>query len=746
MKKFILLLILFSFHIFSFEQTTIDSYEYWVDQYQNVQQVNVTPSNSLHLNTQIDLSSFEKGFHTFYLRFKDNQDKYSSTVSHLYYSKSGSANIIAFEYWFDMDFSNKIFTSISPSTALNLNQSFDCTNLSNGMHIVHVRFLNEGNEWSSVSSQFFNKKSNGNTESVNQIVNYEYWFDEDYSNKIVGTTPTESNLNFISSLDCSFIPNGVHRFHIRFQDNAGQWSSVLSQFINKNHNGSSMINLITSYRYWLDNNWSEAITVSLPSPQNPYELINDFDLTQVSKGEHFINIQFRDTSGLWSSVLTDTIIKNPLPIADFSLTTTAYCDSTVISFYNNSVDADTYFWDFGDGTNSTDSIPNKTYTIPGIYTISLFVTELSSGLDSLITQTIEIYGYTTNSISESACDMYVSPSGNYVWTQNGVYVDTLESQNGCDSLLSINLTIHQSTSSTIIETACDNYTAPDGQVYTQSGIYSAIIPNSNQCDSVITIDLTINQSTNSSIVETSCGDYIAPDGQVFTQSGIYSINIQNSNGCDSLITIDLTVKQNSSSEITEESCGSYIAPDGQLIETSGDYLITIPNEQGCDSLITVHLTVNQVNIGVIQNGEIFTALADGANYQWIDCENGMTEISGENSQFFTATQNGQYAVIVTVDQCSDTSICYVLDNIGINENLDKQITVFPNPTDEWVTIQTNFENNYSLQIIDYQGKVVLSLEDTPTNHKLNVSAFSSGIYIIRMKTNNHLIYRKLNKL
>lgn len=42
-----------------------------------------------------------------------------------------------------------------------------------------------------------------------------------------------------------------------------------------------------------------------------------------------------------------------------------------IEFANGSESAETYFWDFGDGTNSTEKSPSKTYTVPGVYTIKL---------------------------------------------------------------------------------------------------------------------------------------------------------------------------------------------------------------------------------------------------------------------------------------------------------------------------------------------------------------------------------------
>lgn len=49
---------------------------------------------------------------------------------------------------------------------------------------------------------------------------------------------------------------------------------------------------------------------------------------------------------------------------------------------------------------------------------------------------------TSASISESACFGYSSPSGNYYWNTSGLYKDTIDNQSGCDSILTINLTIN----------------------------------------------------------------------------------------------------------------------------------------------------------------------------------------------------------------------------------------------------------------------------------------------------------------
>ena len=62
---------------------------------------------------------------------------------------------------------------------------------------------------------------------------------------------------------------------------------------------------------------------------------------------------------------------------------------------------------------------------------------------------------------------------------------------GCDSIISLDLTINASTSSTIIDSALDTYTL-NGIDYTVSGSYVQTIPNANDCDSTIYLDLSIS--------------------------------------------------------------------------------------------------------------------------------------------------------------------------------------------------------------------------------------------------------------
>jgi hypothetical protein len=64
----------------------------------------------------------------------------------------------------------------------------------------------------------------------------------------------------------------------------------------------------------------------------------------------------------------------------------------------------------------------------------------------------------------------------------GTYYDTIPNSAGCDSLMTLNLTINQATSSTQSITMCDSFLW-NGNTYKKSGTYYDTIPNSAGCDS-----------------------------------------------------------------------------------------------------------------------------------------------------------------------------------------------------------------------------------------------------------------------
>ena len=143
-------------------------------------------------------------------------------------------------------------------------------------------------------------------------------------------------------------------------------------------------------------------------------------------------------------------------------------------------------WPVSNALWSTGSTNDSLVTdTAGTYILSL-TGACGSGADTITLNSLA----TTASLSETVCGQYTAPSG-ALHTVSGQFVDTIPNAVGCDSLITIDLSVNLHSSASLTEAACESYTSPGGQIWQTSGTYTDTIPNAIGCDSVITIDLTI---------------------------------------------------------------------------------------------------------------------------------------------------------------------------------------------------------------------------------------------------------------
>jgi gliding motility-associated-like protein len=110
--------------------------------------------------------------------------------------------------------------------------------------------------------------------------------------------------------------------------------------------------------------------------------------------------------------------------------------------------------------------------------------------------------------------------------------------------VNLNLAVSPNSSGTDVQSACESFTWIDGITYTSSTNtpqYTIVGGNANGCDSVVNLDLTIFQQSSSIMNVESCGAYLAENGQLYSESTTFSYVLSNSNGCDSTVTVNLTV-------------------------------------------------------------------------------------------------------------------------------------------------------------------------------------------------------------
>lgn len=375
---------------------------------------------------------------------------------------------------------------------------------------------------------------------------------------------------------------------------------------------------------------------------------------------------------------------------------------------------------------------NMTYTQSGIYND---VIDNAQGCDSVITIDLTIIGASSSSqinVTIPNCDYYVSPSGNYTLQIAGVYTDTLVNSDGCDSVITINVASN-STLTSITATACDGYSSPSGnEFWVNSGIYYDTLVSSAGCDSIIKVVLTINSSASSVVNITACGQYTSPSGNyVWTSDGTYQDTILTSSNCDSMLTINLTIISIDTTFVFANECIEYLSPSGLFVwTTSGIYTETLANIGSCDSIVTTDLTIDPIIASITQIDEYtLEAGPSSATYQWLDCLNGMLPIAGEYAQTFSNVPNGSYAVVVSNNSCSDTSDCIVISN-------GASIILYPNPTQGEISIQMiNVSGQVEVIVQNALGVITFSeYYNLPDDEILFEIVGPAGVYTVEIIT------------
>ncbi|WP_300360185.1 ELWxxDGT repeat protein [Fluviicola sp.] len=301
----------------------------------------------------------------------------------------------------------------------------------------------------------------------------------------------------------------------------------------------------------------------------------------------------------------------------------------VIGSINNEVILNLYHYDYGfelwkytDNSqvyetacgSYTWSANNQTYTNSGIYsdTIPSF-----SGCDSIVTLNLTILNPSNSTYAHTACNSYDWIDGNTYTSSTNTPTFVLQNAAGCDSTITLNLTITHSTTGTDVQTACDSLIWIDGNTYVSStNTPTFVLQNAVGCDSTVTLNLTITQSTNVTDVQTACDSLTWIDGNTYTSStNIPTFVLQNTAGCDSIITLNLTILSNNTIDI-RTACDSYDWIDGNTYTSSTNTpTVVLQNAAGCDSIVTLNLTINHSNTGIdIQTACDSLTWIDGNTY------------------------------------------------------------------------------------------------------------------------------------
>jgi hypothetical protein len=277
--------------------------------------------------------------------------------------------------------------------------------------------------------------------------------------------------------------------------------------------------------------------------------------------------------------------------------------------------------------NSSTGEITTTSSSPGLYTVTY---SFSGGTTTKQIRIRPVYNISNTASICQGQSIFLAGANQ---TTAGVYTSNLQTIHGCDSIVVTTLTVNQPSSSSLSLTTCAGDSVQvGGQYISTAGQTTIVTTNAAGCDSTITLNLTLNQTYNTPVSQTICqGDSFIFNGVALTTAGTYVENNQTTLGCDSSTTLTLTVNQvnvavtNVGFTLTSQASGAnyqwldcnsnYSIIQGATNQTfspviSGDYAVQVTEQNCVDTSVCEFVAIQ----GIEENDRIqFTLYPNPSN-------------------------------------------------------------------------------------------------------------------------------------
>ncbi len=222
-----------------------------------------------------------------------------------------------------------------------------------------------------------------------------------------------------------------------------------------------------------------------------------------------------------------------------------------------------------------------------------------------------VSGVSLKEITAAACspntgDTTASACGSFVWygvtyTSSATPTHTFTNAGGCDSVVTLYLTINNGNHNSFSVSECIEYSWHDVN-YSESGDYTFNYDDEvTGCPSVDTLHLVIKQPTSKTITQSACESFLW-NGTVYNESVFYTKSgLTNFAGCDSTVYLNLTILHSTTSITRYAACSSSLPYNwnGTAYSVAGSYIKHLTNAAGCDSAATLLFTVSTVVPGSV---------------------------------------------------------------------------------------------------------------------------------------------------
>ncbi|MFT6502857.1 MAG: hypothetical protein ACJASQ_002988 [Crocinitomicaceae bacterium] len=273
-------------------------------------------------------------------------------------------------------------------------------------------------------------------------------------------------------------------------------------------------------------------------------------------------------------------------------------------------------------------------------------------------------------------------------------------------------------------------TTTDNCAGTLTGTTSTVFPITAQGTTIVT--WTFDDGNGNTITEDQnviISDVTAPTPDVASLSNVTS-------ACEITTIPSPTASDNCSGTVTVTNDATF------PISAQGTTVVTWTYDDGNGN------TSTQTQNAIIAAMDVTTTLGVGgviisanntnaSSYQWIDCSDN-SEVVGETNIEFTATINGEYAVILTEGNCTDTSVCVTVNSVGLIDLTLEALSLYPNPTSGVFNISCECEVT-KIEVLDMLGRT-LELSIDVNAKVVDGSNLVPGRYFVKIETGENQVY------
>lgn len=499
-------------------------------------------------------------------------------------------------------------------------------------------------------------------------------------------------------------------------------------------------------------NWSfPGGSPATSTAQNP-------TVTYATSGNYDVTLEVTNASGTQSKTFTNQVIVDAPPSVNAIASEVTICEGESTNLSANG--ASSYTWDNGLGNGASHTVSptvSTTYEVTG-----------TSG-DCSNTATVEVIVTPGITVSVSASQQEVCAGNSVTLTAGGASSYTWNNGLGSGATQTVS-----PTATTIYEV-----TGTDGNCSNTATVEVVVTSGLNVTVSASQQEVCIGNSV--TLTAGGASSYLWDNGLGSggsksvspTTTTTYTVS-GTDGGCSNDATITITVKdapvvqvsannqticEGDNTTLNASGADSYSwSPASSLNTSTGSSVIASPTSSTVYTVIgsnlcgtdseTVSVSVDAAPSvpSITQVGNVLSVnLQAGEIAQWY--LNGNLIGSGSS---ITMTADGNYRVEITNSAgCSSSSNgSFVMDTSSLTQNeLNAQLSVYPNPTDGTVQLKwggmDNLENVY---VFDAIGRIVLQFSNIIENQlTIDLTSFETGVYVVRIKTINNTISKKITK-